>query len=107
MVVTLPSFDPIEYLVHRKYPGPSPLFVKYGGNGFHSSNQSNLDRLEALAGIAEKVNAYRQELAEKSDEDLALLVEEERKKQEKEQLEAEELEERRHFFNQPLAHMRF
>jgi len=103
MVITLPDFDPIEYLVHRKYPIPSPLFVKYGGGSSHAPKKSNLDMLENLAGAAEKVDAYRQELAGKSAEDLALLVEEERKKQAEERKEAEELEEQRQYFNQPPA----
>lgn len=94
MAITLPKSNPIDYLVHRKYP--SPLYLK--------SAVGNSDS-EALDSQAWKENteAYRAELESKSSAEIMILYSAEKAKEQEEEKFRKELEEKRRFYNQPDA----
>jgi hypothetical protein len=98
----IPPFDPIEYLVLRRFPAARaprlpPSLSRPGGGISH-------DRHEELLG---QIRDYENELRAKPPDELQALVDQERAKVASELRERAELEERQRFFNQPSARADF
>ena len=86
-MVKLPSFDPVEYLIHRKYG------IAHDSAGMQINVSA--ERLARKApGLAAKVAAYRKELLQLSPKELNAKVEAER-------VAEAERDEQQRFFNQP------
>jgi hypothetical protein len=100
-MVKIPPFDPIEYLVLRRFPAARaprlPPSLTRLGMGSLPDNREVLSRAKE----------YENELRAKSPEELQALVEQEQAKQANELTERVELEERQRFFNQPSARADF
>lgn len=92
-----PAFDPIGYLVKRKFPlsGIAPMALRYSNQPMPEPN------------LTREAEAYRAELAQKSASDLQLLVEEERRAAAEETKRRLDAEERERFFHQPRARADF
>ena len=97
-MVRLPNFDPVEYLVSRRFPFAKvlriPPSISSRGGGI-----SYADRQERLAAI----DAYEQELKSKTPAELQGLCDDERRKEIAERIATAEREERQRFFNLPHA----
>jgi len=94
----LPSFDPIDYLVHRKHPKAiSPIAARLNvGDGDVPSDQDRLRYQKAA-------DAFRKELSSKTPAEINELVEVEIEKQRAEAVDREACEEAQRFYNLPSA----
>jgi hypothetical protein len=104
-----PQFDPIEYLVLRRFPAARAVRLPpslSGGVGSISGGVSGIshDRHQELLS---QISDYEKELRAKPPEELQALVEQERAKVAGELRERAEREERERFFNQPHARADF
>jgi DNA-binding transcriptional MerR regulator len=101
-MVKLPGFDPIEYLVLRRFPAANALRMPpplpRSGGGIPPDR-----RQELLSQISD----YESELRAKPPEELQELVDQERAKERRELTARAEREERERFFNQPYARADF
>jgi hypothetical protein len=98
MVIRLPAFDPIEFLVCRKYPHPP-----WGESSDLTTPSSVNERQEQLAAR----DAYRQELEALEPAHIAARCAEERKRDDAERKAKAELVEKALFFHQPSANADF
>jgi hypothetical protein len=96
------GFDPIEYLVLRRFPVASALRVPPSLSG-GTSGISHDRRQELLS----QIRGYENELRAKSRDELQALVDQERAKETMELAARAEREERERFFNQPYARADF
>src|SRR5262249_33105390 len=99
-MANLPTFDPVQYLVSRRFPAATalrfpPSLTRPSGNG----GISNDVRKKLIA----QVDDYEAELKSKTPAELQALCEQERAKQAAELTAKAEREERERFFNQPYA----
>lgn len=122
----IPAPDPIDYLVRRKFPdlyGAMPkryseppsrnLFASHStstGKGIDDSNfspfgllPSDLPALPEHQKLEEAADKYRDELSQKSAEEVRTLLQEEQRKEAAEKQAIAEEEERHRFFNLPSA----
>src|SRR5262245_22194837 len=100
----LPTFDPVEYLVSRRFPAARalrfpPSLTRASGNGGISIEW----RKKLLAQVVD----YEAELKSKTPAELQALCEQEGKKQAAELTAKAEREEQERFFNQPYANADF
>ena len=97
----LPEFDPIEYLVLRRFPSAKALrapSISYrGGEISYVDRQSRLDQ----------VAAYERELEIKSPAELQELVDRARAEDAAERFAKAEREEQQRFYNQPYTNANF
>jgi hypothetical protein len=97
----IPAFDPIEYLVLRRFPAaravrmPSSLSSRGNGISHHNSE------------VLRQIRDYENELRGKPPEELQGLVDQERAKETSERRARAEREEQNRFFNQPSARADF
>lgn len=103
----IPEFDPVEFLVQRRYPSALVRFLAAGAATpnpvVDQAGEARAALVDALVGGTENVEAYRQELKAKPAEELALLVVQEKQRQELQRVLAEDTEEKKQLFNQPPA----
>jgi hypothetical protein len=95
-VVRLPAFDPIEYLVSRRYPT-----WKVALPSFHTLSEA--ESIGRRRQSREKALAYEQELRGKTPAEIADLVKAERATEAEEHRRKQEAEENARYFNQPSA----
>lgn len=99
-MVRSPSFDPIDYLVGRRFPHvkgirSSPMLEGLAGTG-------DANAVARLRSLAER-DAYKQQLRAKTDLELQALVDAERAKELAERTALAAAQEQARFFNQPQA----
>jgi hypothetical protein len=92
-LVRIPDFDPIDYLLERKFPGSILAWPRGYGEG--QSGRPLPD--------PEKVEIYRNQLLEMSDAELNALVAQEKDTEQREAAKRAEFEENQRFFNRPEA----
>jgi hypothetical protein len=96
----LPTFDPVEYLVSRRFPTARafrrfpPSLTRPAGSG---------EIIEVRKKLLAQVDAYEAELKSKTPAELQALCEQERAKEAADLTAKAEREERERFFNQPHA----
>jgi hypothetical protein len=99
-MVRLPVFDPIEFLVDRKF-GAS---LSSGGITVWMSAER---RAQTNPRLARQISDYQEQLRQLLPDDIKALVKEEQERQKAEMKEKNEREERERFFNQPHAQADF
>ena len=98
----LPSFDPIDYLVHRKHPKAiSPMAARLNVGGGDVPSDQDLLRYQKAA------DAYRNELSRKTPAEINELVKAEKEKQIAETADRLARKEVQRFFNLPTARADF
>jgi hypothetical protein len=95
-MVRLPNFDPIEYLVERRFPATKALGIPPSISS-RGGSISYADREKRLA----EIDAYEQELRNKAPAELQALCDAERRKETLEAIAKAERDERERFFNRP------
>lgn len=94
-MIRLPTFDPIDFLVSRKFPRLREI-QKIAAHG-------NADSRDRAKKQLTEIETYQTKLMTLPPEELTTLLNEEQKKEQTERQEKAELEERQRFFNQPNA----
>jgi len=92
--------DPIEYLVHWKFPE----IVAFGPHEDHKRSSSTPAQWQELQN---KAQTYREELWEKSDDQIQLLIDKARRDETRRYNEHREAEERKRIYNQSAAEADF
>src|SRR5689334_172654 len=95
-MVRMPAFDPIEYLVSRRYP-----IWKIPPPSTYSLAQ--LETIKAQNKMRDEAAAYEQELRAKTPEEISELVKTEQAAEAEQLRRKRDAEENARFFNQPAA----
>jgi hypothetical protein len=98
-LVRIRSFDPIDYLLRRKFPDYSPVLLHPDSAPFERTRTSTPDSKKRIAEMA----AYKADLEGMEPAALQALVNEEKGKARAEEKIRAETEERLRFFNRPEA----
>jgi hypothetical protein len=104
-MIKLPNFDPVEYLVLRRFPSARAL--RLPPSLLFRGGQASADGLEHCKKLLDEINAYENELKSKTSAELKVLLDQERAKEAAELSARAAREEQQRFFNQAHAQADF